>query len=196
MELSSARERHPLSAEMMTLAEGKCLIMFTTLVWLLTLQRLSSTLPEPVLVHICVAVLVPVPISVSTLVSIPAPAPDTVPIMCFLFSFPPRPRSRPRFHCTFVRSPPPSSRSRSIPVAILIYVLVPAPDPVPVSISAPDSDPAPNPVRSFPSLGPGYPLGTTRVHRHGALSPELSGARKRHPLPGEMMTRAELKCLL
>ena len=114
----------------------------------------------------------------------------------FLCSFPPRPRSRLRFHFTFIRSPPSSSRSRSIPVAILIYVLVPAPDPVPVSVSAPDSDPAPDPVRSFPSLGPGYPLGTTRVHRHGALRTELSGARKRHPLPTEMMTRAELKCLL
>ena len=72
-----------------------------------------------------------------------------------------------------------------------IPVPVPAPKPVPVSVPAPDSDPAPDLVRSFPSLGHGYPFGAMRVYRNQALRTELSGPRKRYPLSSEMMTRAE-----
>ena len=79
---------------------------------------------------------------------------------------------------------------RSVLVRISVPVPVPAPDSVPVSVSAPDSDPAPDPVRSFPSLGPAYSLGGAYVYRHRAMRAELSGARKRHPLSAEMMTRA------
>ena len=66
-----------------------------------------------------------------------------------------------------------------------------APNPVPISVPAPDSDPASDLVRSFPPFGPGYPLGAMRMYRYQALRTELSGARKRYPLPAEMMTRAD-----
>ena len=89
------------------------------------------------------------------------------------------PHSRPRFHPVFVYgSPPPSlspfppchrsrlpilrsfvhlhpcprSRSRSVPVPMTVHVPVPTPDPVAVSV------PASDPVRSFLSLEPGFPL--------------------------------------
>ena len=68
-----------------------------------------------------------------------------------------------------------------------VHFPFPALDSAPV----PDSYPSPDPVRSFPSLGPGYPLGTMRLYRHQALRTELSGARKRHPLSAEMVTLAE-----
>ena len=82
------------------------------------------------------------------------------------FPFPPRPRSRPRsrprFH-SFVRLQPRSrsrsrSRFRSVPDSITVHVPFFTPGPIVVSAPAPDSDPAPDPVRSFPSLGPGYSL--------------------------------------
>ena len=87
---------------------------------------------------------------------------------------------------SFVRPHPLShSRSRSIPV------FVPAADPVPISVPALNSDPALDPVRSFSSLGPGYPLGAMRVYRRQALRTELLGARKHYPLSADIMTRAE-----
>ena len=67
-ELSGARKRHPLSAEMMSHAERKCLLASTTLVGFLALLRLFSTLPNSVLVPLPVPILVPVHISVLTLV--------------------------------------------------------------------------------------------------------------------------------
>ena len=119
--------------------------------------------------------------------SFPFPFPFPSPLLSF------RPRSRPRSHLAFAHSPPPGSRFRPIPVPITVHVPVPDSDPVPVSVPSPNFDP--DPVRPFPSLGPGYPLGTMRVYRHRALRTELSSARKRHSLSAEMMTRAEIKCL-
>ena len=58
---------------------------------------------------------------------------------------------------------------------------------VPISVSVR----TPDPVRPFLSLGPGYPPGTMRLYRRRALRMGLSGARKRHPLSAEMVTRAE-----
>ena len=106
----------------------------------------------------------------------------------------PRSRSRP--------APPllPSPFSSSAPSFTSTHVVFPFPlRPRPHDHSRPRSHPgpryhlvpAPDPVRSFPSLGPGYPLGTMRVYRHRALRTELSGARKHHPLSAEMVTRAE-----
>ena len=98
--------------------------------------------------------------------------------------FPPRPRSRSRSHPVFVyESPPPfppHSRSRPVPVPMIVCVPVSTPDP----------------VRSFPFLGPVYPLGTMHVYRHRALRTELLGARKHYPLSAGLMTRTEWKCLL
>ena len=116
-----------------------------------------------------VLVSVPVPIYATALVSVPAPAP--VPILRSSSDHHPRPRS----HLAFLCSPPP-------PFSFPLHVPIPAPD----------SCPAPDPVRSFPSLGPGYPLGAMRAYRHWALRTDLSGGRKRHPLPAEMMTRGAL----
>ena len=62
--------------------------------------------------------------------------------------------------------------SRSVLACISVPVPVPAPDSVAVSVSAPHSDPAPDPVCSFPSLEPAYSLGGKCVYiivdlRHG-----------------------------
>ena len=66
---------------------------------------------------------------------VPVPAPVPAPILC-----------------SFVRLHPLArSRSRSTPFT------VPSPELVPISVPAPDSDPAPDRVRSFRFLGPGYP---------------------------------------
>ena len=73
------------------------------------------------------------------------------------------------------------SRSRSVPFPIIVLVLYSAPEPILVSVS----------VCVFPSLAPGYPLGSMCVYTHRALRTELSGARKRHPLHAEIMTGAE-----
>ena len=56
-------------------------------------------------------------------------------------------------------------RSRYRPTLVPTIVLVPVPDP----------DPIPVLDRSCPSLGPDYPLGTMRVHRHRTLRTELAG---------------------
>ena len=158
-------------------------IASTTLMRFFALLRPSFAFPDPVLVPVPVSILVPVPISATALVSAPTsvpvtiPAPSTLPSpfhLAFfrsrlpLLSFPLRPhphyRSRPRSR------PRLRSRLRSRP---------------------PDSDLAPDPIRSFPSLGPGHPLGTMRVYRHRALRTELSGSCKRRLLSAETMTRAE-----
>ena len=98
---------------------------------------------------------------------VPVPAPVPVPVLrSFVFLHP-------------------RSRSRSVPVPMTVHV------PVIVSVPTPDSNPAPDPVRSFLSLGPGCPPGTMRLYRRRALRIGLSGARKRHPRSTEMMTRAE-----
>ena len=112
-----------------------------------------------------------------------------------------RPRSRPRSHPVFVYgSPPPSQpRPRRVPVPVLRSFVRfhprsrsrSVPVPVTVSVPTPDSDPAPDPVRSFLPLGSGYPPGTMRLYRRRALRMGPSGARKRHPLSAEMVTRAE-----
>ena len=126
-----------------------------------------------------------------------------------------RPRSRPRSHPVFVYGSPPSSpspfpprlapvpapvpvpvlrsfvrfhprsRARSVPVPLTVHV------PVTVSVPTPDFNPAPDPVRSFLLLGSGYPPDTMRLYRRRALRMGPSGARKRHPLSAEMVTRAE-----
>ena len=140
----------------------------TTILRFLALFRLSSALPDPVLVPVPVIVVL-VPISATVLASVPVPVP--VPIRCS--STGPHPRPRPR------------SRSRSVPVPMTVHV------PVTVSVPTPDSNPAPEPVRSFLPLVPGYPSGTMRLYRRRALRMGLSGARKRHPLSAEIMTRAE-----
>ena len=97
----------------------------------------------------------------------PVPAPVPVPVL----------RSFVHFH--------PRSRSRSVPVPMTVHV------PVTVSVSTPDSSPAPDPVRSFLSLGSGYLPVTMRLYRRRALRMGPSGARKRHSLSAEMVTRAE-----
>ena len=74
-------------------------------------------------------------------------------------------------------------RSRSVPMTVHVPVLV--------SVPTPDSNPAPDSFRSFLSHGLGYPPGTMRLYRRRALRMGLSGARKRHPLSAEMVTRAE-----
>ena len=56
-ELSSVRKRHPLSSEMMTDVELKCLLVSTAVVGCLALLHASSALPDPV------PILFPVPIS-------------------------------------------------------------------------------------------------------------------------------------
>ena len=83
-----------------------------------------------------------------------------------------RPGSRPRSHPVFVYGSPPPSPSPFPPRSCSHsrFVPVPTPDPVTVSVPTPDSDPAPDPVRSLPSLGPGYPLGTMRLYRHPGLA--------------------------
>ena len=93
----------------------------------------------------------------------------------FPFLFPPRSRSGRRSRLASIRAPQP----RSIP--IIITVPVPAPNLVPISIPTPDSDPAPDHIRSFPSLGPGYSLGTMHVYRHRVLRTELPGTRSAAP---------------
>ena len=91
----------------------------TTILRFLALLRLSSALPDPILVPVPVIV-VPVPISATVLAPVPAPAP--VPIRCS--STGPHPRSRPSFRPvpapvpvpvlrSFVRLNP-CSRSRSV----------------------------------------------------------------------------------
>ena len=151
---------------------------------LLELLHLSSNLHDLILVPVPDPILVPVPISatslvssplpssftscvrprVSTLVHVPVPAPSSLPS-----SFP---FCAPSFTSTL------ASRSSSHSVAVPI----PAPDSVPISNPAPKSGPAPDPVRSFPSLGPGYPLGAMHVYRHQALGMDLSDALKRYSL--------------
>ena len=107
----------------------------------------------------------------------------------------PRPRPRPRPHPvpapvpvpvlrSFVRFHP-RSRSRSVPVPLTVHV------PVIVSVPTPDSNPAPATVRSFLPRPIQLPLGMMRLNRRRALRMRPSGARKRHPLSAEMVTRAE-----
>ena len=151
----------------------------TTLVRLSALLRLSSTLPNPFPT--------PFPFPSPLLLSFPSPFPSCV---------------RPR-----VSTPSPSP----FPFCVRPRVSTPVPVPIPVSILRPFARlhprlhsvsvpsnahipvPAPDPVRSFPSLGPGYPLDTMRVCRHQALRTELSGVRKRHPLSAEMNESARCK---
>ena len=75
--------------------------------WFFVLLRLSSTLPDPVLIPVPVPILVPVPISATDVVSVPAPVP--VPILCSPTGSHPRTRSRsrPRSYLAFLRSSPP-----------------------------------------------------------------------------------------
>ena len=151
----------------------------TAILWFLAHLRPSSALPDPILVPIPV-ILIPVPISATALASSPVPVP--APIRCSSAGLYPRPRSRP----IPARVPVPiqrsfvhlhlRSRSHSCSVSMTVHV------PVTVSVPAPDSTPDLDPVRSFLSLGPGYPLGTMRLYRRRALGRELSGARKRHLL--------------
>ena len=68
---------------------------------------------------------------------------------------PPRARSRPRSHPALLRSPSPPFPLRSVPVPMTVHV--------PVLPPAPDSNPTHGSVRSFPSPGPDYPLGTMRA---------------------------------
>ena len=123
-----------------------------------------------------------------------------VPILSLSTGLHPRPRSRPRpapapvlipiLHSSIRIHPSSRSRSHSVPVPITVHVPILAPDPVTASV------PAPDPVHSFLSLGPGYPLDAMRVYRHRISRTELSDARKCHPLSAEMMPRAEQKCLI
>ena len=113
----------------------------------------------------------PVLVSTTSLVSVPSP--NAAPIFCSSLGF----------------HPCPPSRSRSVPVHVTVYVPDRTPDPAPVSV------PNPDPVRSFPSVGPIYPLDTTRVYRYQASRTELSGARERRPPSVDMVcVRNESAC--
>ena len=98
-EPSGVCKSHPLSTEIMARAEWKCLIASKTLVRFLPVLRISSALPDLVIVSVHVPILVAVSISVTFLITVPAPVP--VPILCSStdlyhlspFPFPPHPRS-------------------------------------------------------------------------------------------------------
>ena len=130
-------------------------------------SRSPSPFPSPLLSSLPSPFPSPFPSGVRLRVPTPVPVPVPVPVL----------RSFVHFH--------PRSRFCSIPVPMTVHV------PVTVSVPTPDSNPAPDPVRSFLSLGPGYPPGTMRLYRRRALRMGPSGARKRHPLSAEMVTRAE-----
>ena len=127
-----------------------------SLVRFLELLRLSSVLPDPILVPVPVPFLVPIPISTITLVSVPASVP--IPILC----------SSTGLHPVLVPVPAPSTLPSPFPSCVRLRVSTPVPVPVPIlrsfvrlyprsrSRSVPDSGPAPDPVRSFPHLEPGY----------------------------------------
>ena len=140
----------------------------------LLLLSTPSPLPSPFPSCARQWVSTPVPTPVLAPLPLPSPFPSCVPSSAPTPLTPPAPSPYP---------------SRSVPITV--YVPEPAPDPVHASDPAPYSDPAPDPARSFPPLGPGYPLGTMRVCRHQALRTELSDARKRHPLSADMMMRVE-----
>ena len=137
----------------------------TSFVRFLALLRLSSTLPDPVLILVPVLIFVSFLISGPALVSVPAPvpAPVPVPILCsstYLHSRFPCSRSRPvAAHVVpvpilspFARLHP-RSRFRSVPVPITVYVPVPALDPVFMSVPARDFGRPPTP------FAPSRPLG-------------------------------------
>ena len=107
------------------------------------------------------------------------------------FPFPLRPRPHDRSHPRHRLRSHPRLQSRPRPRSLLPAPRTRFPPPVTVSVPTPDSNPAPDPVRSFLPLGPGYPPGTMRLYRRRALRIGLSGARKRHSLSAEMVTRAE-----
>ena len=121
----------------------------------------SSPFPSPLQSSLMSPFPSPFPSCVRLRVPTPVPVSAPVPVPVL--------RSFIRFH--------PRSRSRFVPVT--------------VSVPTPDSNAAPDPVRSFLPLGSGYPPGTMRLYRRRALQMGPSGARKRHPLSAEMVTRAE-----
>ena len=169
-ELSHALNRHPLTPEMVTRSEWKCLVASTTIVRFFALLRLFSTPDSD-----------PAPDVVRSFPFLgPAYTVGTISVSPSLSL--PRPRSRPHYSLAFLRSPPSSLSFSLLPDRITVHVPFPAPDSVHISVSAPDSDPDPDPVRSFPSLRSAYPLGAMCVYRHRVLRAELSSARKRQPL--------------
>ena len=118
-----------------------------------------------------------------------------------------RPRSRPRSHPVFVYgSPPPSpfsprprSRPRSRPALLRS---LPPPFPLPLRPlgrprpryrlrSHPRLQSRPRPRSLLPAPRIRLSPGTMRLYRRRALRMGPSGARKRHPLSAEMVTRAE-----
>ena len=94
-----------------------------------------SSFPFPSLLLSSLPSSFPFPSGVRLRVSTPRPRPRLVPAPVL--------RSFVHLH--------PRSCSRSVPVPMTVHV------PVTVSVPAPDSNPTSDPVRSFLSLGPGYP---------------------------------------